>query len=104
MTKHTQVTSYNFTEEAALWVAAMRYHLGRSSGEVTEFCAMLVDQWPRLYKSTKRQIQRTLTGEFKRDDAERALPYKHIRLPLGDDGNRADWETVRALWINDDTV
>jgi len=103
MTKRAH-SPHTFTEEAALWVAAMRYHLGQPSAGVTEFCAILVDQWPRLYKSTRQKIQRTLTGEFKRDDAERAVPFNPIRLPLGDTGNRADWETVRALWTSDDTV
>lgn len=80
-----------------LWVGAFRYHLGRMTYAVSDFCNLLIETWPTLPEHTRNLIRRDLEEEFKRDNEARTegWPYR----PLGDDCDRREWARVRALWV-----
>lgn len=79
-------------------IAATRYCLGRMSYIVGDCADWLIKIWPLLNDNTKAIIRRDIDEEFKRDDEARAdcRPYK----PLGMDSDRAQWDRVRAMWID----
>ena len=92
----------NDDQQLTLWVGATRYHLGRMTYAVRDFCELLRQEWARLPEETRKIIQRDIEQEFAQDDDMRALGRKEdappLRLPLGMDCDRAQWEKVRKLW------
>lgn len=82
-------------DEYTLWPAAFRYYLGRSTHAVSNFCNLLIRNWPTLSDATRNLIVKELEREFAKDDDAR----KHDRFrPLGHDMDREEWQKVRALW------
>ena len=86
-----------------LWIAAFRYHLGRRTYAVSEFCEALIQNWKDVPEFAKVLIKRELEREFHADDRMRANGYQNTKeseviLPLGDNCDRASWELVRSLW------
>ena len=79
-----------------LWLGATRYHLGRATYAVRDFCELLAEEWDKLPKPTQSLIKRDVEEEFERDDIARAegRDYK----PLGHDCDRQAWEELRGLW------
>ena len=77
-------------------VAAFRYCLGRRTYIVSDCTSWLVKLWPTFPENVKTIIKRDLESAFVDDDEARLAndSYK----PLGDDCDRAAWETVRRLW------
>jgi hypothetical protein len=86
----------NRDDETTLWLGATRYYVGRMTYAVSDFCKLLVDQWPNLSEETRYLIQRDLEREFEKDDEARKDGRKF--LPLGQDCDRTWWELVRRLW------
>lgn len=89
-------------EQLTLWVGATRYHLGRMTYAVQDFCELLCKQWASLPEPTRKIIHRDVEQEFAQDDDMRELGRTEdappLRLPLGMDCDRKQWEKVRKLW------
>lgn len=83
-------------QQLTLWLGAFRYYCGRTSYAVSDFCGLLIWQWPTLPKRARDLIQRDLEEEFERDDRARAEGREY--KPLGLDCDREQWECVRSLW------
>lgn len=85
-------------EKLTLWVGATRYHLGRMTYAVHDFCDLLIRQWGNLPERAQWIIKRDVGEAFDRDDEarEEGRDYK----PLGHDCDRAAWERVRRLWTD----
>lgn len=83
--------------EHLMVIAATRYCIGRMTYVVGDCANWLIKLWPILPEHTRNIIRRDLEGAFIDDDQARADgdDYK----PLGHDCDRAQWETVRALWM-----
>ena len=86
----------NDIQQQTLWVGATRYYMGRMTYAVSEFCDLLIAEWPNLDDRTKFLIRRDLTEEIKRDDEDRAEHKTYTRL--GNDCDRQEWDRVTALW------
>jgi len=84
-------------EQLTLWVGATRYHLGRMTYAVQDFCELLRKQWATLPERTQKIIARDVDEAFTHDDECRASKTTHFR-PLGMDCDRKQWEKVRKLW------
>lgn len=93
----------NDQQQLTLWIGSLRYHLGRRTYAVSNFCELLIQEWPQLSSRTKFIIQRDVEEEFDRDDRHRQEGGQFKALggqlkPLGHDCDRACWERVRKLW------
>lgn len=86
----------NNTDTETLWLAAFRYYAGRRTYAVSEFCALLIREWPTLPHHLRLLIERELDKWYALDD--RARLERDSTWPLGDDCDRAEWDKVRALW------
>lgn len=86
----------NDYQTTTLWLGAFRYYCGRMTYAVSDFCDLLIANWPMLPEATKKLIQRDLEEEFGRDDEARERHSDY--LPLGNACDRMKWEQVRALW------
>ena len=75
-----------------LWIGSFRYHLGRMTYAVNDFCNALISSWAALSSNAKRIIQNELEHEL-RMDAECRI--QGVRGSLGMDCDRADWERVQ---------
>lgn len=78
--------------ELTLWVAALRYYMGRSSYMVANFCDLLIKNWPELPSETKNNIRIDLEHSFLLQD----------QGALGADAEIAEWSRVRKLWDTTD--
>ena len=85
-----------FGRNGLMALAAVRYCLGRMSYIVGDCCDWLRCAWPMLPESICKIIARDIDEAFKRDDEARERGDRH--RPLGMDMDRAQWESVRALW------
>lgn len=87
-----------------LWVGAFRYHLGRRTYAVSEFCDVLTQNWKDVPEATRYVIQRELEAAFEKDDRIRSNQYPRtnddgfVVYALGDACDRAAWELVRSLY------
>ena len=86
----------NNNQLTTLWLGSFRYHLGRKTYAVSEFCELLIQEWANLPEITKTLISKELENTFIRDDMDRA--YGQSILPLGMDCDRKEWEKVRKLY------
>lgn len=86
----------NDYQKLTLWLGAFRYYCGRMTYAVSDFCELLVAEWPNLPAETRNLIQSDLEREFKRDNLVRGENNSYP--PLGADCDLAEWEKVRALW------
>lgn len=73
------------------------YYLGRRTIQTGDFCERLVRAWPQLSGGVKRYVKTVVNNAFAHDDFVRNVMDVGT-LPLGDDCDRASWETVRNLW------
>jgi hypothetical protein len=80
-----------------LWLGAFRYYCGRRTYAVSQFCDLLIAEWPSLPERTRKLVQNELDEDFARDDRMRPSNY----APLGDACDRAERERVRALWLGE---
>ena len=87
----------NDNETETLWIAAFRYYAGRRTYAVSDFCALLIAQWPTLPQKCRFLIERELESWFALDDKSRLFPAESWGN-LGDDCDRAEWDKVRVLW------
>jgi hypothetical protein len=83
-------------DESLLWIAATRYHMGRTSYAVQEFCALLIKEWKNIDHRTRSIIITDVLKEIDRDNIARTAGRDH--LPLGMDMDRAQWEKVRKIF------
>lgn len=83
-----------------LYIAANRYHLGRASFAVAEWCELLIMNWLSLPERAQIVIKRDIKAELDRDNEARksGSDWK----PLGMDCDRAQWDKVWHL-INDES-
>jgi hypothetical protein len=79
-----------------LWLGSFRYHVGRQSSAVSDFCQALIQAWKTIPENCQNLIKRDLEEAFTRDDNDRAS--KSRVMALGDNCDRAEWEQVRKLW------
>lgn len=86
----------NDNETETLWIAAFRYYAGRRTYAVSDFCALLIAQWPTLPQKCRFLIERELESCFERDDESRRNSGTDWALGMSCD--RAEWDKVRALW------
>lgn len=86
----------NDNETETLWLGAFRYYAGRRTYAVSDFCALLIAQWPTLPQKCRFLIERELSNWYVADNDARLYPGRP--WPLGDDCDRAEWDKVRALW------
>jgi hypothetical protein len=86
----------NDTDTETLWIAAFRYYTGRRTYAVSDFCALLIAQWPKLPQKCRLLMERELEWFYAADNKARLDPEgtRH----LGDDCDRAEWDKVRELW------
>ena len=90
------------SQSTTLWLGALRYYMGRMTYAVSEFCDMLIAEWPNLPEPTRNLIQRDLMQEINIDNQDRAeerdtgKPRYYKRL--GHDCDRAAWDRVAKLW------
>ena len=75
-----------------LWIGSFRYHLGRRTYAVNDFCNALIASWAALPGNAKRIVRNELEHEL-RMDAE--CRHQGLPGPLGDACDRDDWERVR---------
>ena len=95
-------------QQLVLWLGALRYYLGRSTGAVHEFCEMLIATWPALSMNVRALVQRDIEEAFARDDIEwdhvaartpfGEKPVRPLNMPLGQECDWQAWRQVRALW------
>ncbi len=85
----------NNQEQLTLWLGAFRYYCGRMTYAVSDFCSLLIKEWPNLPDNAKMFIQKELESMFERDDKYRPADQY---APLGGDSDRKEWEAVRELW------
>jgi hypothetical protein len=89
----------NDKEKSTVWIGAFRYYMGRMTYAVSDFCDILIKEWPSLPEHAKQIIKRDLEEGFERDDRLRsASDLPTIGYALGHDCDRAEWAKVRALW------
>jgi hypothetical protein len=86
----------NNTQQTTLWLGAFRYYLGRRTYAVSEFCELLIQEWPTLDDETKNLIESELENDFVRDNIARKHQLSY--LPLGMDCDRAQWEKIKELY------
>jgi hypothetical protein len=86
----------NDNQLTTLWVGSFRYYLGRQSYAVSDFCELLIQEWPTLPDRLKDLIVKELDNAFLRDDQDRSAGQGI--LPLGMDCDRKQWENVRRLY------
>jgi hypothetical protein len=79
--------------ELMMMIGAFRYHLGRRTYAVSEFCNFLIRVWSSLDDRTQRLIRHELQQAFQKEEEARLLGDRY--LPLGDECDRAEWEKVR---------
>lgn len=82
-------------QKLTLWLGAFRYYCGRMSYAVSNFCDLLLQEWPNLPKATQDLIRRDLDEEIARDNKARESGGTY--RPLGQDMDRAEWLHVRGL-------
>lgn len=83
-------------QQTTLWIGALRYYMGRQTYAVSDFCDLLIQNWPELSDKTKVLIKRDLKDKFKRHN--QAMQEKSSYRPLGADTDVAQWQRVRELW------
>jgi hypothetical protein len=90
----------NLTDQqlTTLWLGSFRYHCGRTSYAVSDFCEMLIQEWETIPENCQNLIKRDLEEAFARDDRARADSESLSLRALGHDCDRAEWEQVRKLW------
>lgn len=88
-------------DEITLWLGSCRYYMGRMTYAVSNFCDLLIRQWPCLNEKTRILIMRDIENEIARDDAAR-LAGSDFK-PLGHDCDREAWDKVRELWAHHGT-
>lgn len=95
-------TPLSFGRHDLMAVAAVRYCLGRMTYIVGDCADWLIEQWPNLTLVGQRMIIRDVEDAFTLDDRARneGLPARDYRR-LGHDCDRAQWERVRRLWVDD---
>lgn len=81
----------NPQDELTLWVGATRYYMGRMTYAVSNFCSLLISEWPNLGPLTRSLIERDLKDEIERDDRSRESGRTGT---LGMDCDRAEWNNV----------
>lgn len=86
----------NDQQMITLWLGSFRYHVGRQTYAVADFCEMLIQQWATLPAHCQNLIRSDLEEEFTHDDNDRVDGSK-IKA-LGHDCDRSEWEQVRKLW------
>lgn len=80
-------------QKLTLWLGAFRYYCGRMSYAVSDFCALLIQEWPNIPKDAQDLIRRDLDEEIVRDNRARKQGSNYY--PLGQDCDRAEWLRVR---------
>lgn len=95
-------------QQLVLWLGALRYYLGRSTGPVHEFCEMLIATWPALSMNVRALVRLDVEEAFARDDLEwdrvagrtpfGEKPVRPLSMPLGQECDWQAWMHVRALW------
>jgi hypothetical protein len=81
-------------QKLTLWLGSFRYYCGRMSYAVSNFCDLLLQEWPNIPKATQDLIRRDLDEEIARDNRSRE---KGLGIyPLGQDMDRAEWLRVRG--------
>lgn len=85
----------NDRNKPTLWLGAFRYYLGRMSYAVSDFCDLLIREWPNLDEHTKSLIRKELEEAVKLDALERSDCGRSLHARLGMDCDRDDW--VRVL-------
>jgi len=78
-------------------MAAFSYCLGRMTYIVGYCERWIFANWEHFPENVRKQIQREVEEEIRRDDEARAQGLEH--KPLGGDCDRAAWERVRSLWL-----
>lgn len=58
-------------EQLTLWIGSTRYHLGRMTYAVHDFCDLLIRQWGGLPQRVQWLIKRDVSEAFDRDDEAR---------------------------------
>lgn len=86
----------NDTDTETLWLAAFRYYAGRRTYAVSDFCALLIAQWPKLPQKCRLLIERELEWFYAADDEARRNAGTGWALGMSCD--RAEWDKVRKLW------
>ncbi len=69
-------------------IDATRYALGRRTYQVSVTCEWLLANWTEVPEDAREIIQRDIEEAFRR------------RGGTGDPYDRAEWDKVRALWLN----
>lgn len=82
-----------------LFIDAVRYCLGRRSYQVAVTTEWLRANWKHLPREARDIIMQDVERAFDRDDQIRSdVKCSSTYYPLGEDIDRAAWESVRALW------
>lgn len=84
-------------QKVTMWLGAFRYYLGRMTYAVSDFCDLLIDEWPNLPERLKKLIKKEIDEAFEMDDQLRNMD-NGTRRRLGMECDREEWERVRRLW------
>jgi len=84
----------NSQQQLTVWLGSFRYYLGLQTCTVSEFCKLLIQEWPQLPDSVKSLIKKELAEEFQRDSDQRIREVDVSFLPLGHNCDRASWQEV----------
>lgn len=79
-------------DTTTLWLGAFRYYLGRTTYAVSDFCELLIKNWPDLDVKTQELIKKELQEASIKDSEQRSTSYKWPAL--GHDCDKVEWDKV----------